>query len=316
MKKCVGLFLVCCVAITAYAQIDAQTAHYMFFQSNYNPAAAGSGDMLTVAGIHRMQYAGLPKMPQTTIFYVESPFPIKKTKHGAAVHFTNESIGLLSNQMVDFQYAYKHKIGKGYLSAGLGLGFVSIGFQGDSVMKDIESDYHDIAGDTSIPTTEEEAMNFDMSVGIYYAAEKWFAGLSFKHLNYPKIHWTDHSYITVKGLMTMMGGYNWKLKDTRVELKPSAIVQTDFATWTMTISAMMEYNKKYRGGLMWRLQDAVGLFAGMDIIAGLSAGYAYELPTTKLLGMGVWGSHEIYLAYSFDILRQKNTSKYKSVRIL
>lgn len=316
MKKCVGTLLLWCVTIVAYAQFDAQIAHYMFFQSSYNPAAAGNSDMLTVAGLHRMQYAGLPKMPQTTMFHVESPFPIKKTKHGAAVHFTNESIGLLSNQVVDFQYAYRHKIGKGYLSAGIGLGFVSVGFQGDSVFTDIESDYHDITGDTSIPNTEEEAMNFDMSVGVAYTASNWFVGASFKHLNYPKIHWTDYSYITVKGLMTVMGGCNFKLKDTKLEFKPTALLQTDFATWSMSVTAMMEYGQKYRGGLMWRLQDAVGLLLGMDVVAGLSVGYAYELPTTRLLNHGVWGSHEIYLAYSFDILRQKNTSRYKSIRIL
>lgn len=316
MKRYVWILLFCTVAITTYAQFDAQTAHYMFFQSSYNPAAAGCGDMLTVAGLHRMQYAGLPKMPQTTMVHVESPFLIKKTKHGAAVHFTNESIGLLSNKMVDFQYAYKHKIGKGYLSAGIGLGFVSVGFQGDSVTTDIESDYHDITGDTFIPNTEEEAMNFDMSVGLYYTAEQWFAGIAFRHLNYPRINWTDYSFFTVKGIMSMMGGYNWKLPDRKIELKPSAMIQTDFATWSMSITALMEYNQKYRGGIMWRLQDAVGVLVGMDVIAGLSVGYAYELPTNRLLHHGVWGSHEIYLAYSFDILRQKNTSKYKSIRIL
>jgi len=316
MKKCVASLLLWCVTIVAYAQFDAQTAHYMFFQSSYNPAAAGNSNMLTVAGLHRMQYAGLPKMPQTTMFHVESPFPIKKTKHGAAVHFTNESIGLLSNKMVDFQYAYRHKLGKGYLSAGVGLGFVSVGFQGDSVITDIESDYHDITGDTFIPSTEEEAMNFDMSVGVAYTAENWFVGASFRHLNYPRINWTDYSYLTVRGIMTVMGGYACKIKDTKLEFKPSALMQTDFATWSIALTAMMEYNQKYRGGIMWRLQDAVGILIGMDIIAGLTAGYTYELPTTKLLNHGVWGSHEIYLTYSFDILRQKNTSKYKSIRIL
>lgn len=316
MKKCVGTLLLWCVTIVVYAQFDAQTAHYMFFQSSYNPAAAGNSEMLTVAGLHRMQYAGLPKMPQTTMFHLESPFPIKKTKHGAAVHFTNETIGLLSNKMVDFQYAYRHKIGKGYLSAGVGFGFVSVGFQGDSVITDIESDYHDITGDTSIPNAEEEAMNFDMSVGLAYTAENWFVGASFRHLNYPRINWTDYSYLTVRGIMTVMGGYECKIKDTKLEFQPIALLQTDFATWSLAVTAMMEYNQKYRGGIMWRLQDAVGILLGMDVIAGLSVGYTYELPTTRLLNHGVWGSHEIFLAYSFDVLRQKNTSKYKSIRIL
>ena len=159
-------------------------------------------------------------------------------------------------------------------------------------------------------------MNFDMSVGLAYTAENWFVGASFRHLNYPRINWTDYSYLTVRGIMTVMGGYECKIKDTKLEFQPTALLQTDFATWSLAVTAMMEYNQKYRGGIMWRLQDAVGILLGMDVIAGLSVGYTYELPTTRLLNHGVWGSHEIFLAYSFDVLRQKNTSKYKSIRIL
>lgn len=315
-KRCVGLLLLSLLSFAAYAQFDVQPAHYMFFQSSYNPAAAGSEGLFRVAGLHRMQYAGMPKMPQTTLFHVESPFPIKKTQHGAAIHFMNESIGLLTNKTVDFQYAYRHKLGKGYLSAGIGLGFVSLGFQGDSVFTEIESDYHDITGDMHIPTIAEEAMNFDMGLGVYYNAEDWYAGISFKHLNYPVIRWTDYSVFTVRGTMYMVGGYNWQLKNKKFQIKPSALIQTDFSSWSIALTGLVEYNQRFRGGLTWRLQDAVGILLGMDIISGLTCGYTYELPTTRLLSYGVWGSHEIFLSYSFDILRQKKTSKYKSIRIL
>ena len=77
----------------------------------------------------------------------------------------------------------------------------------------------------------------------------------------------------------------------------------------------MEYKQRFRGGLGMRLQDAVIVMLGMDIISGLSIGYAYELPTSKII-MGSSGSHELYLSYGFNILRQKKNSKYKSIRIL
>jgi hypothetical protein len=53
----------------------------------------------------------------------------------------------------------------------------------------------------------------------------------------------------------------------------------------------------------------------MDIISGLQIGYTYELPTSKLIYES-YGSHELYLAYGFDILKPKRTNKYKSVRYL
>ena len=53
----------------------------------------------------------------------------------------------------------------------------------------------------------------------------------------------------------------------------------------------------------------------MDIISGLALGYCYELPTSKLL-LESFGSHELYLAYQFNILRPKRNNRYKSVRYL
>lgn len=296
------------------AQFDIQPTYYMFFQSSYNPAAAGSSGLMTVAGFHRMQYVGMPKMPQTTMFHVESPFLIGKTEHGAAVRFLNDKAGLLSNQTFHMQYAYRQKLNKGYLSGGVTLGFVSLAFQGDSVL-DIESDYHDIKGDECIPATEKEAMTFDMGVGIYYTAPLWYMGASFNHVTYPKINWTETSVFSVYGVMTIVGGYNWKLPDGKFVIKPSSLIQTDFIAWSWALSVLLEYNQRFRGGLTWRLQDAVGVLLGMDVISGLSLGYAYELPTTRLIARS-WGSHELYLSYSFDILRRKKMSKYKSIRIL
>ena len=73
--------------------------------------------------------------------------------------------------------------------------------------------------------------------------------------------------------------------------------------------------EKYRFGLSYRILGNIGILLGMDIISGLQIGYTYELPTSKLLYES-YGSHELYLAYGFDILKPKRTNKYKSVRYL
>ena len=53
----------------------------------------------------------------------------------------------------------------------------------------------------------------------------------------------------------------------------------------------------------------------MDIINGLQVGYTYELPANGLIRES-YGSHELYLAYGFNILKPKRTNRYKSVRYL
>ena len=56
------------------------------------------------------------------------------------------------------------------------------------------------------------------------------------------------------------------------------------------------------------------LFA-MDIVSGLELGYTYELPANGLTRES-YGSHEVYLAYGFNVLKPKRTNKYRSVRYL
>lgn len=304
--------------LAVYSQFDAQIAQYMFFNTTFNPAAAGEGDLMKVTGLHRMQFVGISNGPRTTYFQLQSPFVLGNTRHGAGIRFLNNKFGLFSNQALHLQYAYKYKLGNGYLSAGTELGFVSVGFQGDSVnLTDLEglgSTYH-TSSDEQIVNSAEEGMNFDMSLGIYYATEKWNAGISYSHVTSPKIHWGDYSTITLRGTMYITGGYNFTLRNRLFAIKPSFLVKTDFASWDCDLSALVEYKERFRGGVSVRIDDAVGILLGMDIISGLTIGYTYEIPTTKII-LESSGSHELYLSYGFNILKNKRNSKYKSIRIL
>ena len=90
------ILLCCCLCLFCnllQAQTDPQIGQYMFFQSSYNPAAAGNDDMMNIAGLHRLHTTGLSDMPMTTYFTVSAPFHIANTKHGAGVRFLNDIYG-------------------------------------------------------------------------------------------------------------------------------------------------------------------------------------------------------------------------------
>ncbi len=310
-------------ALRVLAQFDPQIGHYMYLPTAYNPAAVGEGDMMKVAGMHRMQLVGITNAPMTTYFYFGSPFVIGKTRHGAGVRFMNDQYGLFYTQSVYGQYAYRQKLGKGYLSIGVELGISNVGFHGDSVNLDklSGSEYH--VSDPVVPSGDMSGVGFDMSAGIYYSCPTWFVGASYSHVTQPYIEWksqqtqTDNIVgITLIGTMYVHGGYNWRLKHHRdFVMQPSLLLQTDFSSWDITLAWMTEYKERYRWGLSYRIAANVGVYLGMDIISGLSIGYCYELPTSKLL-LESFGSHELYLAYQFNILRPKRNNRYKSVRYL
>ncbi len=322
MKRSIVLLLVLVWLVPfVRAQFDTQIGQYMYMQSLYNPAAVGEGDLMRVYGSHRMQFTGIQDAPMTTFFSFSSPFRIGKTKHGAGVRFLNDKFGLFSNQSLYAGYAYKVAIGKGQLSVGADLGFINLSFAVDSVdLGAGQDDYHQ-ESDPLLPEVSggsekgASGMGFDMNVGVYYSALTWWLGASYGHLTNPKLDWSEKTEMTVRGTMYIAGGYNWQLKNKAWMLMPSAMVMTDFRGWDVNLTLLAQVQKRYRFGLGYRIAGSVNLLLGVDIINGLELGYTYELPANGLIRES-YGSHELYLAYGFNILKPRNTNKYKSVRYL
>ena len=313
-----------CGVVFVRAQFDPQIGQYMFMRSVYNPAAVGEGDLMRVYGSHRMQFTGIMDAPMTTNFSFSSPFVIGKTSHAAGVRFMNDRFGLFSNQSFYAEYAYRIKLGRGYLSVGADLGFINLSFAVDSVnLKDVadlvkDHAYHN-ATDNAIPEASGQngvsGMGFDLGVGVYYSTPTWWAGVSYGHVTQPRLQWSDKAEVEVRGTFYAAGGYNWRLRDKKWVLMPSAMLQTDFAGWDVNLTMLAQLNNRYRFGLGYRIAGSVNVLLGMDIINGLQVGYTYELPANGLIRES-YGSHELYLAYGFNILKPKRTNRYKSVRYL
>lgn len=315
-----------CGVVFVRAQFDPQIGQYMFMRSVYNPAAVGEGDLMKVYGSHRMQFTGIMDAPMTTNFSFSSPFVIGKTSHAAGVRFMNDRFGLFSNQSFYAEYAYRIKLGKGYLSVGADLGFINLSFAVDSVnLKDVADLVKDHAyhraetEDPAIPKSSGQngvsGMGFDLGLGVYYATSTWWAGVSYGHVTQPRLQWSDKAEVEVRGTFYAAGGYNWRLRDKKWVLMPSAMLQTDFAGWDVNLTMLAQLNNRYRFGLGYRIAGSVNILLGMDIINGLQVGYTYELPANGLIRES-YGSHELYLAYGFNILKPKRTNRYKSVRYL
>lgn len=309
--------------MTIRAQFDPQMGQYMFMRSAYNPAAVGEGDLMRVYGSHRMQFTGIMDAPMTTHFSFSSPFVVGKTQHAAGVRFMNDRFGLFSNQSFFAEYAYRLKLGKGYLSIGADLGFINLTFAVDSINIDnianVEDNAYHTVTDNALPTASGQSgvsgMGFDMGIGVFYSTPVWWAGVSYGHLTQPRLQWSDKAEVSVRGTFYAVGGYNWRLRDKKWLLMPSAMLQTDFVSWDVNLTMLAQLNDRYRFGLGYRIAGSVNVLLGMDIINGLEIGYTYELPANGLIRES-YGSHELYLAYGFNILKPKRTNRYKSIRYL
>ncbi|MDD3320892.1 MAG: PorP/SprF family type IX secretion system membrane protein [Paludibacter sp.] len=316
MRKVVLSFLSLLICVgSVYSQFDAQLSQYMFHNSSFNPAAVGEDDMIQVTGQLRSQWLGIPNAGQTLIFSINSPFKIQNSKHGIGIRFIDDKVGLFTNQTLHLQYAYKKKLNDGVLSVGTDLGYTSLGFNGDSVSEISIGEYHNISGDPEIPQSSVVGMSFDMNLGVFYSTPSYYVGLSYLHLNNPTVNWGDFSEFKLYSSLFFTGAYNWALPDSKLVLKPSTLIKTDFSSLQFDLTGRVEYDNKYWGGLSYRLQDAVVFLAGINISSGVTIGCSYDLPTSRILSVSP-GSLEVLFLYNFEYVFAKRTNKYKSIRIL
>jgi type IX secretion system PorP/SprF family membrane protein len=320
MKRIVfGIFLVLSFLSNLHAQFDAQSSQYMHNAPGFNPAAVGETGMLDVTGQHRLHWIGMPNGGSTTVFNINSPLNILGRKHGIGINFINDQVGLFVNQQVHLQYAFKFRVGKGTLNIGPQIGFLSIGFRGDSVRGPLvpTGEYHDIQNDPAIPASLVEGFALDMSLGGWYTQQDFYAGISYSHFNQPVIEWTDQHEYRPTSTFYITGGYSKTLSNPRYVFKPSMLLKTDFTTYKLDLSALMYINNQYWGGLTYLHGDAAVILAGINIGNGLSIGYSFDIPVSQMI-RATWSSHEVMLSYEIDI-KTGDTSrrkKYKSIRIL
>lgn len=303
--------------LPAFSQFEAQISQYMFNMPAFNPAAVGENGMINVSGQHRIQWVGMPGAPQTTYFTLNAPFKTgEKSTQGVGIKFLNDKIGAFTNQSAHFQYAFKRKIGKGTASLGVDLGFVSVGFVYDSIRNaTVNSEFHDFLGDAAIPTADDSDLSFDLTVGAFYSAPKYYLGVSYVHLNAPQIALNEEkTQFKVRSVLYFTGGYDYAFRDPKWKIRTSTLAKSDFYTWQAELSSRLEYDSRFWGGLAYRFQDAAVVFAGINIMSDVQIGYAYDLPISKMLGPSS-GSHEIFLSYSF-LFDTGNKNSYKSIRIL
>jgi Bacteroidetes-specific putative membrane protein len=321
MKKVLISVLLSLLCIgSAFSQFDVQFSQYMLNPTTFNPAVVGESGLIQAIGQYRLQWLGIPNAGKTLVFGFNSPLKIGNSIQGAGVRFMKDEVGGFVNQTFHLQFAYKKNIGAGRLSIGADVGLASLGFKGDSVTahKITLGDYpgqQDMASDPEIPQTSVSGSALDLNVGVFYSTHVYYLGASFSHLNSPVINWNDKSDIRLKGSMFLTGGYNYQLPNSKYVFKPSGLIKTDLTSFQVDLSTRVEYDNKYWGGIAYRFQDAISILAGLNLASGLSIGYSYDFPTSKIL-LASSGSHEILLIYSFEYVFGKKNSKYKSIRIL
>ncbi|MEA1898058.1 MAG: type IX secretion system membrane protein PorP/SprF [Bacteroidota bacterium] len=313
MKKLIFISLVILFTLNSGAQQDPQFSQYMFNQMAINPGYAGSNDMICASLLNRQQWVGFTGAPSSTVFHVNAavkPFGISS---GVGLFIMNDQAGFNKNLNISGSYAYRLDLGPGKLGIGINIGMYNQSLEPEWFIPD--SDHHtDVNGDPLIPVNSESVFVFDMGFGLFYKTDELYVGLSTTHLNEPKFKYSEGSpFLTRHYYFT--AGYNFQLPNPLFEILPSIQILSDGATSEISLNANTLYNKKFWGGVSYKVGSAVVGMLGIQLFNGIKLGYAYEFPTSDII-QGTTGSHEFMVNYCFSLGMERSPRRYKSVRFL
>ena len=294
----------------AGAQYDVSFSHYWDLEPYFNPGSIGKQQKLNVAAVYALSFAGFENNPRSMYVGADMPLYFLKNHHGVGVSMLNDQIGLFTHQRLAVQYAYKHRLFGGMLSAGVQLGFLSEGFDGSKL--DVED-----SGDPALSGSDVNGSAFDVGFGLYYTRGPWYLGLSAQHVTSPLVELGETNELQIDPTYYLTGGYNIKLRNPFLIIHPSVLVRTDGVAWRGDVSGRLVYSndkKVLYGGLSYSPTNSVMVLVG-GRFHGIHIGYSYEVYTS---GISIGnGSHELILGYQADInLFKKGRNKHKSVRIL
>ena len=316
MKKIISfLYLVIIVKLAAFSQQDPQFTNNMFYKLGVNPGYAGAEGAISGIILNRYQWDGYRGSPKTLIFSADAAINAFGSGGGIGLNVVSDELGFEKNTQINANYAYSKSLRFGKLGIGVSLGVLNKSINGEwEIPEDDFGIYTQPNSDPAIPQGEVSQVALDAGLGLYLSSNQYYVGASVTHVNQGEIKFSDLATTYLVRHYYLMGGYNIKLSDPLFELQPSFLFKTDLAFWQLDLNANIVFNKRFWGGITYRVQDAIALLMGMEMENGLRFGYSFDLVTSAVSHFG-YGSHEIFVSYSLDLERNRN-QKYKSIRFL
>ncbi|MDH5367591.1 MAG: type IX secretion system membrane protein PorP/SprF [Cyclobacteriaceae bacterium] len=282
----------------SHAQQDPQLTLFMFNDLFYNPAFAGVEGVTKVSLLDRHQWIGYqPTLddgvaPTTQVLSVTTPiYRILPGTSGFGLNVVNDQLGLQNNLLINGSFSYHLGIKKSKLSLGLRFGMYSQSFG---------RKFRPLQPET-FPGRESQVRP-DMALGVFFRAEKVYAGMSFNHVLKSKFDFgLDSLSNAMENHAVITGGYVHKI-NFDMTFRPSVLVMTDFNQYTFIIGGYIEYKEKTNIGLSFRQSEDINLILGYNFLKdkslsiNYSIGYVYKNQEAKNAT-----SHELMLAYRLPV---------------
>ena len=307
-RKLLVLSLIACsIGGNAVAQQDRAMTHFMYEKMTVNPGATGINflDGFCGTSIYRNQWDQVNGAPNSAVLNVEGNINRYVRNTGVGIAFYHDAIAYTRQNTVVLNYSHHLGLPIGQLGIGVGLGVTSLGMQPDWLPPETNVD-------NSLPQAFSQT-KFDANFGLYLKANAGFyVGLSSTHL--PGSEFNDETLTAPTGLTSarhyyLMGGHTIQNIVQGDNLEMNLFVRTDMVKASFDLNARYFWKNKLYGGLTYRLADAIGIMAGVNVfeltdgpraarLPALTVGYSYDVSINKLSNVST-GSHEMFVKFCY-----------------
>ena len=288
-----------------YGQQDILFTQFAFDKLGFNPAYAGANDHISLNAIYRNQWLGLDGSPSR--FAAGINFPSQDKNLGLGLHIDKTAISIFDKTSITGSYSYTIPVQGGKLNLGLSTAFRQ--FKVDWTDNRLSAP-NGFNADNSIDQNILSKRIFNVGFGLYYRADKYFAGISVPRLNKANIDFDDTKLDTLQAtearLVYVMAGGKFDINENW-ELSPQALWTVLEATpLQLELSTIAILKKKYHMGLNYSVGGIqANRVRSLDLILGnqydpqIFLGVSYDLTLSELRQFSS-GSLELVLNYRFN----------------
>jgi type IX secretion system PorP/SprF family membrane protein len=291
----------------SHAQEGPLYSQYMFNMLNINPAYAGNRAVNNFNLVHRDQWVGFDKNPQTT--FISWDKRKEESNAGYGIQVYNDRLGLENTTGIQGFYSYRVPFdNQSTLSLGLSAGILNFNgdYTGATLMDQILNGAGALTGDPAFQQNETKWVP-TFGFGALYFQNLWYVGFSMPTLlktigaTNPVGSSTENTKDPFRGGYEyyLTGGYIFELTNDLV-VKPSTLIKyTNGSPLQMDFNFNLWWENKYGIGVSYRTGNAyVGLLE-WQITTQFRVGYAYDYYANSLMPYNA-GTHELMLRFEYD----------------
>lgn len=296
MKKTHNILAMVLLLISSIAMAQQETVYtlYRHHMNLVNPAYAGMDSVTVATSTLRKQWTGIVNAPETQAVSFGTSLG-KKVGFGITV--INDKTFIEKQTYVSLDFSYKLKMSE---TADVYFGIKAGGNSYNLNTSGLET--YNVQSDPALASIS--TFNPNVGVGAVYKEGPLYVSLSIPRLLNTKRASNNAGYASVATStphMYLSGGYDVPLQGefSNLILKPSVMLRyASGAPVSVDFTAMLQIEKIFEVGAMYRTDKAYAAMATVLISNRLLFGYAYEMSTLPVLASAK-NTNEILLQFKF-----------------